>query len=75
MCYLPTWPYFLRGRNAPRPGPGGPSPPGPNPPPSEIASRSGEEEPTTPDYEDPQPRCIRRMEPYGSETLWEHPGI
>ncbi|KAJ6535941.1 hypothetical protein DFH09DRAFT_1179204 [Mycena vulgaris] len=71
ICYLPTWPF----RNGPgggggggppgggrgdRPPPGGPSGPGGSPggPPASQVETLVE------DYLRPQPRCVRRLEPY-----------
>ncbi|KAJ7583644.1 hypothetical protein C8J56DRAFT_214620 [Mycena floridula] len=53
ICHLPTWPYFRNGiPNLPRP-----------------SDAPAEEKPLVPqDWEDPQPYCIRRVEPYDMVT-------
>ncbi|GBE85924.1 hypothetical protein BKA93DRAFT_744072 [Sparassis latifolia] len=72
-CYLPTWPYFVI--RPPRPG--GPRPPGesPNPPPQYPPGAPPTTEPgdfPSPffapdnDWDEPQPKCVRRIAPYGS---------
>ncbi|KAJ7653261.1 hypothetical protein DFH06DRAFT_530101 [Mycena polygramma] len=58
ICYLPTWPFA---------GPGGPGRDrGERPPPggSPDASRPPAESVLADDYIRPQPRCVRRFEPY-----------
>ncbi|KAF8218276.1 hypothetical protein K438DRAFT_22782 [Mycena galopus ATCC 62051] len=52
MCYLPTWPFS---RGGPRPPPRD----SPDKPPPASPTRAAE-----PDYLRPQPRCVRRLEPY-----------
>jgi hypothetical protein len=51
MCYLPTWPFFSR-----------PPPRGPR---NMTLANDLEEEGPEDDWEDPQPTCIRMIEPFG----------
>ncbi|KAJ7100638.1 hypothetical protein B0H15DRAFT_943948 [Mycena belliarum] len=67
MCYLPTWPFGgFRGVRLPgrgdRPSPGGDYPPPGEgyPPPGGPPDSPAQKE----DYLRPQPRCVRRLEPY-----------
>ncbi|KAG7448568.1 uncharacterized protein BT62DRAFT_929654 [Guyanagaster necrorhizus] len=55
-CYLPTWPFFGRGGGGP-PGRGPNSPGGPGQPPTRFLE-------DVDDWEKPQPRCIRKIEPF-----------
>lgn len=55
-CYLPTWPFFRRpGGNFPGRGPNPPG--GPTHPPTHSLEDTNE-------WEKPQPRCIRKIEPF-----------